>query len=1045
MKSLITAFTFITQLSFLLRRGFFKGLPLILLVMYSLTASAQSIEERRISISFDNVSIKEALRKVEIAGSLVISYMDDDLIPVARISGKYDQKTIAFILTAFLDKYNLTYRYSGSNVFILKKNKPKEQKKGILTGQVKDLKSGDPLIGVTIKIAGTGTQTEPDGSFRLELPAGIYPLEITYMGYLPVRQDKVQIAEGKETKVAISLNEDANALSEVIITDWKVTGTNVALVQEIRSANAVTSGISREQISRSQDRDGAEVVRRIPGVSVMQNRFIVVRGLPQRYNTVMLNNAIAPSFEADSRAFSFDIIPSSMIDRVMIYKTAVPELPADFAGGMVKVYTTGMPVKNSLNVSYQASYRAGTTGSGFFEEPQGKHAWLGYDDGTYMMPKGVPYPINRGARREVTPLFNNNWNAVQHTAPLDSRFSLDFARKINLTPKVKLGIVGGVNYSNTYQYRVESRSTGLNTSGQHYELAYNFSDQVYTHMARVNGLLNVSADIAGKHRIDFKNLYTHTGEYEYTNRNGVSGELAGDGTGLAQDQYIHQMIMTNSFRAIQSSQLNGSHELFRNTHLNWLLGYTKSRYDDPDQRRRTQKAPIVADDSGHIAWEEPYSPNSVSDIYWGRFYYRLPETTRTFGLDIVQPLALGAFTPTVKAGVYIEKKDRSYEMRRLGLLLHTYDDNGDGKDDNDILVGETYYAWDTYEATNDLTAGYAAVEVPFLQRFKLYGGVRMEDNRQQMHTFTYQGTQGKIDIDNHKVSLLPSANLSFDLTGKSLIRLAYSQTLNRPEFREIEPFFYLDLRTFSTAFGNPDLKPQTDIYNYDLRYEWYPAAGEMFNLGFFYKKFLNPIEYFYYNATSGRNSYMWGNGNKATNYGAEVDMILSLGRLTKGTSRFGRNLERTTFLFNAAYIYSEVDLGDKAQVYQDKKRPLFGQSPYTINGTLSYTIDSIGLKLNIAYNIIGKRIIMVGNDQNPNVYELPRHALDLTFSKRIGRIFEIKGGVQNILNSRNLQMQDSDRSGLFDVGGADYTKWKDNRYLSWYNGTYYTLGLGLRL
>lgn len=1013
----------------------------LLLLFINKEVLAQNIKEQRIDIRFDNVTLKEALRKIEAAGSVSINYRDEELNLNDRVQGNYINKTVASVLTAVLDKYDLTYKiYSGSNIFIEKKERPK--KKSILTGQVKDRKTGDPLIGVIVRGGDTGALTDTEGYFSMELAEGAYTITASYMGYHPASQ-QVTLQEGRETNLAIIMSEDQSVLNEVIISERKITGTNIALIDAIRNAESIISGVSREQIARSQDRDAAEVVRRIPGVSVMQNRFIIVRGLSQRYNSVMLNNAIAPSFEADSRAFSFDILPSSMIDRVIVYKTAVPELPGDFAGGVVKVYTTGMPAKNSLNITYQASVRPNTTGRDFYEQKQGKYAWLGYDDGTYAMPKGVGENIYTGDRRRVTPLFNSNWDAEKKTAPIDHRFGLDFAKRVRISSKVKLGLVGALTYSNTYQYTVFSRNTGLYLNG--YTPAYNFSDEVYTHTVRLNGLLNLSMDIGNRHKIDFKNLYTHTGDFEYTDRNGISGPLADDGTGLYAGQYIHQMTQTNAFRDILSSQLTGSHDLFKHTKINWLLAYTKSQYDEPDQRGRTHKAQFTGDENGEGIWDNYIPPVDPSGMYYGRLYFKLPEETRTLGLDIVQPITIGRFNPVIKAGFFTEHKSRSFQLRRLGLVRHSYDDDGDGQPDNDILMAEHSFKWNQYMATNDLKAGYFALEIPFLKRFKFYGGLRAEDNRQHMHTAHYIIGVGDLHIKNDKLSFLPSANLSYNITEQTLVRAAYSHTLNRPEFREIAPFFYYDLRTFSTAFGNPDIKPQADVHNYDLRYEWYPSRGEMINVGVFYKEFFNPIEYFYYNSTSGRNSYQWNNAEKATNYGAEIDAVFSLGRFTRGNSIAGRNLERITLLFNAAYIYSRVDLGAETQVYQDKERPLFGQSPYTVNAALNYTQDSIGLRLNVAYNVIGKRIIMVGNDQNPNVYELPRHSLDFTFSKRIAKFVELRGGIQNILNARHLQMQDSDGSGKFETGGEDYMQWKDNRYLSWYSGTYYTLGVSLRL
>lgn len=1033
-KSYTTCLPFITRLLFPLYIG--------ICFLFPARVYAQNLQQTRISVSFDHTPLRDALKRIEAATPFQFVFMEEDIKAAKAVSGTYDNKPVSQVLEALLNKHRLTYKQINKNIIISVQTNIEREEAGRITGTLKDKKTGEAVIGAIVRIGNQVMQTDIDGKFATDIPSGLYKATISYVGYVNVNQDKIEIKPGKETHLEITMSEDENTLGEVVVTERKVTGSNIALIQQIREARAVVSGISAEQIARSQDRDASEVVRRIPGVSVIQNRFIVIRGLPQRYNTVMLNNATAPSFESDSRAFSFDILPSGMIDRILIYKTAVPELPGDFAGGVVKVYTTGGTARNYLNITYQASVRPNTTFRDFYEQKESHKFWLGYDDGTYSLPLSDDLKridlLSLEERKALSGKFNNNWEAYRKTAPVDHRFNIDFGRKFDLSGDVRLGINGGLSYSNTYRYMVVSRNPG-GIMNNDYVTAYNFADEVQDHDVRLNGLVNISLDIKGRHHIDFKNMYTHMGSSSYINRNGQSGPAASDASGLGDGQYIRQTVLSNAFRGIYSGQLIGTHELFSNTKINWVLGYTRSNYNDPDQRTRTWTA-TAAEFYPGTQLQERYNRvgESVSGIRWGRRYFILPEDAKTLGLDIEQAIHLGTFNPIVKAGIFVENKSRTFEFRQFAMFSDV---------DSSSVINESYGKSNSYTASNSLKAGYLAVELPMGKRIKLYGGLRVEDNTQQLKSYGWQTVgpnAGEVSLNRQHTSFLPSFNLSYTISEKNLLRGAYARTLNRPEFREIAPFFFLDFYDFKLAYGNPDMKIQTDIDNLDLRFEHYPGAGEMFAASLFYKRFKNPVEYYYYNGTSGRNNFQWGNALSATSYGAEVEMMIGMARYVNSSSFLGRQAQHLSLLFNAAYIFSEVEL-DRT-VIQDKKRPLYGQSPYLVNAALNYTDDTIGLKLNVSYNIIGRRIIGVGNIDNPSIYELPRHSLDFTFSKRIGKLLELKGGIQNILNARFLQVQDINGDGKFSRNHETIDGFlMDNRYQSRYEGTYYTLGIGLRL
>ncbi len=969
------------------------------------------------------------------------------------INLKMDNKPLSEILWKIFDGIPFIYKIQGKSIIILPKQEvPKKvQKPGLLSGFVFDTKTKSPIYGATIRIGEQSISTDSLGRFTVSLNPGIKIMEISFIGYFVKKVIDIPIESNKKVDLNIPLEQDNGQLAEITVTAKKLleAGTTSFVIQEIRSANTVMSGISKEQIGRSQDRDASEIVKRIPSVSIIQDKFIVVRGLPQRYNSVMLNGSLAPSFEADSRAFSFDILPSGVIDRIMLYKTASAELPGDFAGAVVKIHTSGIPRKDFLRFSYQSSYRQGSSLQDFYEQYQGKKSWLGYDDGTYGLSKefkkarevsGRIDLMSVEERRPLNKEFNQHWEAGQRQAPLDLRFNLEFGKAIELKDNNRLGFTAGLSYSNTHEHKIVYRSEGKydGLDVDKYTMAYLYNDQTYSHKVRLNGLFNVAFDLKNNHHFEFRNLYTHMGNDIFVDRLKLTGKMTSDGDA---GYHIKQNYLLNTYRGTYLGQLSGSHHFFnKKSELNWQFAYNLTKFDDPDQRARE----FVADTSKYYGSESLKERGLDGVIVLqnnrGRQYTSLPDTSKSFGLDFTQKFNLWDQEGDIKAGVFLEKKGREFEFIQLGYI------KDDPRYSSGSLISENYGKNNSYTASNMLKAGYLMFDLP-IYRFKLSSGLRVEDNLQELHTYAYETSgdlaNSKIDLNRHHRSFLPSVNLSYQLDDHSLIRTAYSKTLNRPEFREIASFYYKDNFTGRLAYGNPNLAKQTDIVNYDLRYELYPSEEEMFHVGLFYKKFKNPIEFIYYVGTSSRDNFVWNNAPEATNYGAELEFMLKLNRYIGWESWLGRQLQYLTLNFNAAYIKSKVNLGNLT-VVQANNRPLAGQSPYLINSSLYYTNDKKGLKLSLSHHVIGKRLAIVGNTDYPDIYELPQNLLDLSFSKRIRKIWEIKGGIQNMLNSRSLMMQDINRDGKFKVENGNYNA-VDNRFESYYSGTYFTLSVGINL
>ncbi len=914
-----------------------------------------------------------------------------------------------------------------------------------ITGTVSALENGrvepQPFANVVVKGSTTGASTDLDGHYRFQVTPGTHTVVVSLVGY--VNQERtVTLAAGESIAIDFTLKGEGIEMQTFEVVKEKRHDTESAVLMETRNSEQVVNGMGRQQIAKGQDRTAGDVVKRIPGVTMTGDRFIMIRGLAERYNTVMLNDVLAPSLEADKRAFSFDLIPSGALDRIMIHKTAAPELPGEFAGGVIKVGTLGVPDENETRFSYSTSFRNGTTFKPFASSQGSPTDALGFDNGFRQLPSGFPSSLNAvtdadklaGLGRSLP----NNWVANSATAIPDQRGTFLIARRYGSPDGPnRYGMVTSLDYSNTLTAYTASNYNynAFDPVAQRSDTIYSYKDRESIRNARVTVLSNWSA-LLGKHtKLEFRNLFNQIGVERTTERTGR--DLDG-GFDVRNFAYRWQQ------RSIYSGQLHGRHDLAdERTVVEWTAGYGFAKGKEPDYRRVRTTRPLDQADS-----DAPYQvqvPPTASTADAGRYYSELNERVITGRADVEHALDPGTGNTTVKlrAGLFAERKDRDFSARWMsfarsnfaqfdqGLLYEGLDvvfSDANINTTTGFKLVEGTNPSDRYTAANTLLAGYAGATVAFGKLANVSGGVRVEDNRQQLTSATYNG--GRVNVDNPVLSVLPSLNASYNTGEQSLVRVAASRTVNRPEFRELAPFNFYDFSTNSSLFGNPDLRTAS-ILNLDARWELYPSTTEVFSVGAFYKDFTDPIEMFFVSSTGGgTRSFTYGNADRATSMGVEVEARRTLGFLTKAD--WGKRLGVT---FNGSLIRSEVDLGARA-VGQKQVRPMMGQSPYVANAGLYYEVSEKRLRASLLWNVFGKRLYAVGSELFPDIYEMPRHSLDLTCSKGLGEHFDVKVGVQDILNQRTLLVQDSDANGEITP--------VDEQMLSFRRGTYFSAGVSYR-
>ncbi len=923
-----------------------------------------------------------------------------------------------------------------------------------VSGKVIDAELGMSLPGASVVIDGTthGTITDIDGNYSItQVTPGTIKIKVTYVGYLPELSESFILGAGQQKVISFSLKENVKQLQEAQVVGQRSTHTDNAVLMEVRQSEQIVNGVSSQQISRSQDRTASEVIKRVPGITVMENGFVLIRGLNERYNTTLLNGIIAPSMEADKKAFALDVIPGSMLDRLLVYKTGAPELPGEFAGGVIQVVTRNVSDEDQFSAGYTTGVRQNTTFKEFYQAPKGNTDWLGKDDGTRTLPGSFPQSLydieNPKQLTELGRQLPNAWTAAKIKAAPDQRFNATLIKNLRFG-KLKAGNITSIQYGLTYESNSADNYSynAYDPVRQQSDTIYSYRDDLYKENVRLSIIHNWSFFLSPKTKIEFRNFFNQQGSNQSIIREGSNYE---EGSLVKSYAYRYQE------RTVYSGQLHGTHDLNANRSvLDWTTGYSYSHSGEPDFRRiRTKKDLSATSDS--IPYQVIVAP-SASTQDAGRFYSDLNEHTLTGVLNFEHKLKSRSekLIPKFRSGFYTEWKQRDFSARWMSYKSSklAYFDNDllylpldqifapeNINDSTGFKLEEGTNPSDQYTAGNTLLAGYTGLTWPFSEKINVSAGIRVEYNRQQLESRTY--TDQKIIIDNPITSVLPSLNISYHLTKKSLVRAAYARSVNRPEFRELAPFSYYDFTFNNVLIGNSELETPA-IDNYDLRWEVYPSISELITVGAFYKVFNNPIEMFFIpgSGSGGTRNFTYGNAENATSLGVEVEVkkyFMSLFDTTgKDQSWFVTGfLARTGLSFNAAWIDSRVKLGDEA-IGQNESRPMMGQSPYIFNAGYFYANAESKFQVALLYNIIGKRIFAVGTFGTPDIYYMPRNSFDITITKGIGKYLEVKAGVQDLLAENEVYRQDSNENGKID--DLDETVFRIRR------GAYYSLGLNLK-
>jgi TonB-dependent receptor len=857
-----------------------------------------------------------------------------------------------------------------------------------------------PVAAASVTIVGQkgGTTSNFEGIYNLVLSTGKkYEIEVSAIGYSTKRISDVEVNAKEVNELNIILEPKAKDLTDVVVktTSAKKETTN-ALISYQRNTGTVTSVISAEAIRRSPDRNTGEVLKRIPGASIQDGKFLIVRGLSDRYNAAMLNGVPLTSSEPDRKTFAFDLIPSGMIDNIIVNKASTPENSGEWAGGLVQINTKDIPTRGFFNMQIGMGINSQVVGNDFYGYNKGKYDFLGIDDGSRALPNNYTtksqFDLSSQDKKNAIGLaMNNQWTPQLMATPLNTNLQMSGG----FTSKLFGKQVGGV-FGLTYNKSNRNLQLGNNQfnfgGGGSTSIDYSFNDAKYTQDVLWGALGNFAIQLNNNNKISYKTLF-NVNSTNYANiRNGIEnfGTTPLDSVKAYELQFQQNMFWSN--------QIIGEHNFIKpNFKLKWFGSFNILDGYQPDQRR------ILYRKSNTIP-NLPYEmlvADVLSQRSGNRFNQALNEYIYTAGADITKSFKWFGQTQTFKAGYLFQVRDRLFDAMPFSIGLvgnnpslirqsaeqafvaSNFSSTGEnGKFYFDAIKGSRF----RYLANSILNAGFFQFDNQFTSKFRLLWGLRVEDFDQLV------GSVKKSDprFSNSRVTdFLPSLNFTYKLNAKTNLRLSATQTVVRPEFRELATFEFYDFEVNAAVQGNPNLQ-RTKVTNLDLRYELYPNAGETFNVGVFYKNFINPIEQVFILAGGGASTFVYTNPQAANSVGAELEFRKKLDVI---------GLPNFTIQTNFAYIYSRIKDDKLAAAGLLKDRPMQGQSPYVINAALLYDVEKLGLNVTLLFNQIGERISLVGNDVFPDIWEAPRPIFDLQISKKILKNRgEVKLNIQDILN-----------------------------------------------
>lgn len=1008
--------------------------------------SGQGLKQQ-VSVQLSQQDAASAVEQLRSASGLSFYYEPLYLKGIKIHGHNFNKAQVSTVLHYIIPEGSLTFEEKGGVIIIrpaTAAEKAKRASPGKITGKVVDEK-GQILPGASIRIIETGarTQSDMDGNYRLEAQPGIYTMEISFISYQTQKVTGVAVNEGKPTTLDVAMYPSDNALKEVVVTSSYKNASVAGLYARQKSNAAMTDGISAAQIARTPDKNVGETLKRISGVAVMDNKFVVVRGLSERYNGAMLNGQQLPSTELNRKQFAFDIVPSKMVDNVVVYKTITPDQSAEFGGGLVQVNTKEIPTENFTSITfgeslndktYHKNFRALKIGSSqyFAIIPEnrliaGRSDWKSRAE-ILASPTFTQPGDSRGAMKAFAPAdIPNNWALHNYRPGLSPNAQFTMGRVFDFAGGQHIGFIASASYRNNWQIQdVLSGRDGFITDNEENAKESLFSGKRYGFTTNLGGLAGVGYSNS-RTKLSYQAFYLRT-----LDQQDIIGIGQKDDFGYAMGYYD---LFTQT--TMLQQQLKGEQRLNnKGLRLNYGLSYLTLDRQKPDNHFLFASYNGAGEDHPMSSNDFSIGPQTMGALLTSptRTWSRAHEKQLGWNADIILPfnVKLSKFTlvNALKMGYAGWRKDRSLFVLNTsaeGFASQTSAPLSTAFDQYlhpaGYIAGSIY--GDDYPAPGksgvaNLHAGYLMMDNR-LGKFRFVWGARAEyynlnNVNGVLQSLISLANANQPDDKKKDFSAIlnqeknwkffPSAGLTYSINQQMNFRFAYARSIIRPDLRELAVFKEYDYELGGEYRSGSPLH-STILNNFDLRYEWFPTPGEVFSLSVFYKKLDYPMEIY---RVSNNREFELRNNRDAKNKGLEVDFRKSFAftnlPVIKNITLFG-NATILTSKVRAMEFRTKPDPENPLKVVTDEqvgpeeKRPQTGASNLTVNTGASY--DDQLFSLNISYNYISNRMFRPNVIYQLSLYEQPAKTLDGQLSfYLLKRKLELRLSVSNLLDSYSV-------------------------------------------
>ncbi len=860
---------------------------------------------------------------------------------------------------------------------------------GRIVGRVLEVEHGSAIAGAVIEVVGTSVQAQSgiDGRYTLHgVPAGLVSLRTRYIGFQPKVVTGIVVEAGAGTTQDIALSVQVVELEEITVAAVAEQGTVNRALEEQRNAENIVNAISAEQISRSPDGDAGQAVQRVSGVTVQDGKYVLVRGLGERYTTTSLNGARLPSAEPERKVVPLDLFPSNLLEAITTSKTFTPDQPGDFSGASVNLKTREFPARRVITFSTSVGANSAATGQELLRAPRTGLEWLAVPGSERSLPADVAAAGTLGGastaeRNRLLSLFRNSWSARDGKGSPNGSLGLSVGGEDPVFGQ-PVGYLASLTYAATQEVRDQEYRSVIDGSSllpggtpiSEYRGGTARNSVLY------GGLLTLSSRVGAGTKLSLNNSYTRGGDNEAAVVRGPNRDW-GD---------LELTRLTFVERSVRSNQILGEHLVGGRHMVGWSVTSSGVRRNEPDRSDLVYETVPFGGGTRQVWSTAPQAATrAFSDLaedaweYSGQFRYALDATGQN----------------ALKLGVLHRRVSRDANSRAYDISQNNLTDDERAQPAEVIFDGAYALAGrlrltanvngGRYDAEDRLTAGFAQFELQLLPRLRAVGGVRVEQDQLDVRTReTQSATVRNANLDD--TDFLPALALTYSLSDDQNLRLAATQTLSRPEYRELAPVRYFDILGNLPVRGNENLQ-RALIRNLDARWEWFPRAGEVVSVGVFAKFFDQPIERVL--VLENPPGLSFANAKSARNYGVELELRKNLDIVTAALRNF-------SLFTNATLMRSELTPGsDSLSASTSKHRSMVGQSDYVVNAGLGFTSGSGALYASVLYNVVGQRIAEAAPRPLPDTYEEARHVVDASLQLTAWDTWRFRVDAKNLLDA----------------------------------------------